>query len=740
MRNRITYAGKEFSDDLGAAYRLTTGDCLLETSALSDSLAANTLEFEVDSEDTSLTQYVRNDKMVYEHKGKLIGTFYVQEVARIGRYTYRFSAISAMGLLMGKTHYGGLYTGHTVAEVVSDIVSSTGVTVEIKTIFQGHKLYGWLPIATARDNLAQVLFAIGAYLRTLANGVLRITSLYSGVGWVRGEDKCFVDGSVNYGTPVSRVIVTEHRWELGTESKELFTGALNQGDIVRFDEPVHDLKANGFTILESNCNYAKVSAGTGTLTGIPYLHHMRDITQPVAANGEGDDVTVKEAYLVSLVNSVGVAERLAEYYAHQETIQQDAVWSGEQPGDVVRTAHPYGGTAEVFLASVDLAMSGILRAAESGVVGYKPPQYEETVLFDQVEILTGSGQWTVPDGVTNVRAVLIGGGRGGKPGKSGENGSSGKRFSGSSLYYDSGNMSPGSGGDGGEGGEGGLGGDIYEVNLDVTPGQVFSFQSGTGGGSDAEGTATTFGEHTSTSGAPIESGYTEQISGVVYAKNGIPGRAGGRGSGGTGEASWEIIEGDHIDDFIPGAKGNDRSASKRGYFDNSSVYAVSVDGNSYGGLGGGAAVGANGGPGGSGSARANVDTGLNFEEEKTFNGSLSITPGPGGNGATPPPPAAKGNIGDGGDGGHGGGGGGGSGGGSYIVRLNKNSWPSAGCNISTSLSNGTPGKGGAGGAGGTGGPGGIILYYGVPKKIPSGQMKDKNGKMLLDRLGRRLIV
>ena len=135
-----------------------------------------------------------------------------------------------------------------------------------------------------------------------------------------------------------------------------------------------------------------------------------------------------------------------------------------------------------------------------------------------------------------------------------------------------------------------------------------------------------------------------------------------------------------------------------------------------------------------------MDTGLNFEEEKTFNGSLSITPGPGGNGATPPPPAAKGNIGDGGDGGHGGGGGGGSGGGSYIVRLNKNSWPSAGCNISTSLSNGTPGKGGAGGAGGTGGPGGIILYYGVPKKIPSGQMKDKNGKMLLDRLGRRLIV
>ena len=111
MRNRITYAGKEFSDDLGAAYRLTTGDCLLEASALSDSLAANTLEFEVDSEDTSLTQYVRNDKLEYEYKGRRLGTFYVQSVGRVGRQSYRISAVSAVGLLMGKTHYGGLYTG-----------------------------------------------------------------------------------------------------------------------------------------------------------------------------------------------------------------------------------------------------------------------------------------------------------------------------------------------------------------------------------------------------------------------------------------------------------------------------------------------------------------------------------------------------------------------------------------------------------------------------------------------------
>ena len=49
-------------------------------------------------------------------------------------------------------------------------------------------------------------------------------------------------------------------------------------------------------------------------------------------------------------------------------------------------------------------------------------------------------------------------------------------------------------------------------------------------------------------------------------------------------------------------------------------------------------------------------------------------------------------------------------------------------------------KGGAGGKGGAGADGCIILYYGVTTPIQDGQLKDKNGLMLLDKYGRRLIV
>ena len=50
------------------------------------------------------------------------------------------------------------------------------------------------------------------------------------------------------------------------------------------------------------------------------------------------------------------------------------------------------------------------------------------------------------------------------------------------------------------------------------------------------------------------------------------------------------------------------------------------------------------------------------------------------------------------------------------------------------------GSAGKGSRGSNGGPGGVILYFGVRKKLVSGPIRDKSGRALLDRLGRRLIV
>ena len=50
------------------------------------------------------------------------------------------------------------------------------------------------------------------------------------------------------------------------------------------------------------------------------------------------------------------------------------------------------------------------------------------------------------------------------------------------------------------------------------------------------------------------------------------------------------------------------------------------------------------------------------------------------------------------------------------------------------------GQGGQEGYGSQGGDGMIILFYSKAQKVPAGQLVDKNNRMVLDRLGRRIIV
>ena len=91
----------------------------------------------------------------------------------------------------------------------------------IKGNISGIKLYGWLPIATCRENLSQVLFAAGASVKTDLDGVLRIENLWDGVSGAVGRDRMFLGGKVEYAAAVSRVEVTEHQYAEGGESAKL---------------------------------------------------------------------------------------------------------------------------------------------------------------------------------------------------------------------------------------------------------------------------------------------------------------------------------------------------------------------------------------------------------------------------------------------------------------------------------------------------------------------------------------
>jgi hypothetical protein len=695
-------------DDMRLDYCSTYREVELDESILSfDTMNAEVCTTTVGAQLSALPD---NTPVIIYRNDKVFTRFVKRSISRIGPSTYQIVGRSPMGALTNMKHLGGIYTGETVAEVVTDICGN--IPVLVKSIFAEIKLYGWLPYAdgksrSARDNLAQVLFAIGAYLGTDLNGVLRVDPLWNGTASIIDDGRPYTGGTANYDPPVSAVMVAEHQYIAGTDEKELFSGTSQQGDIITFSEPMHSLTATGFTILESGANCAKISAGTGTLKGKAYIHNTRLVTRTVTKDATENVESFLDATLVSLVNSSAVAKRLADYYKCRETITNGIVSGQEKPGHVVSVYHPYDKKmVSACIVSLDTTMSGTLKSEMAALVGFLPPQPETTEYYDERVLLTGSGEWeSVIDG--EIRVVVIGGGETGASGSAGSSaGISSQSKSGSSGSY-----SGSSAGQGGEGGEGGSGGKILIASLNVITGQKFQYAAAQPAGNS------TFGELSSASGETSVDGYYDLVTQTFFGRKGANGIKGGNGGspGNNGQA---------VGDYLGGYGINSKTVSQTKYGTSGTVTA-----NGWGG--GGAAQGANGATS-AGEVYINLYGEFNSNDPSQSVVTLSGNCSGGGKGANGANGNDGENYGDGGGGGHGGGGAG-------AVGTLSMSFSPSGKNPKTETG-GAWATGGSAGAGGAGKPGCIIIYYRKKKELQSGPLVTSNNYGLLDSLGRRMIV
>ena len=769
MSNQIKYKGVTYAEDKQI---LKTGGVLYQVKELSaDALEGDSLQLTVKSESDAILNFDLNDKVEYFRDGLRKGVYYLQSVAQVGPQSYRLYALSAVGRLMVQRHVGGLYTGQRADAVVREICGDIPVLVE--TCYASRALYGWLPYApgrgarSARDNLADLLLSIGAWLGTDENGVLRVEKLWDGTASTipigRIDSRSVL---VKTDTPVSAVEVTEHQFVPSAETQSLFNGTATEGKRIVFDEPMHDLSATGFAILESGANYAVLSAGNGELTGQTYTHNTSVVTRTVTEGAAEYIIPVSDVYLISLVNSVDVAARLADYYKHRTAITVNVNPRGERAGHVVDIYHPWKkALVSACIVSRETKISGLLKSRTSALVGFLPPQPESSEYFDERVLLTGSGTWTVPDGVTTYTKVLIGGGQGGKHGGKGEDGkqrtsSWTERVLGTLTYNWSGYL-PGAISKGGVGGEGGVGGKVLiETINDATPGESIAYSCGTAGagattdGAEGEnGTATTMGGSSSDSGSSSDIGYTDPVTGEVFAAKGDTGIAGGDSGGcsdvsaypnptvsgclyvgqGIAEATDVVDEDGKV--WKSGAwllykntqqiYGTGNSASADGDLSHGAVEcSASCSGPS------GAAVGANGSDG----SATNCWATAGKEGNPTYMYAYASPGYPvnGANAATAPKKPSA--YGKGGRGGHGGGAGGCGG------------YSATGKTTSSTMTQKTQantrgvGTGGLGSVGGEAGDGCIIIYYRKKKELQSGPLVTSNNLGLLDSLGRRMIV
>lgn len=716
---------------------LRDASCMLNESISLSTLPVDTLTATVVDEEGTLKalfsaqQY--GEVVRYFHSGSQFGKFYLEEIEQVGPIDWRFNCISDIGLLVSSDHYGGLYNGEKASVVIADVIGGI-IPYTLDAALQEVEIYGWLKKASRRDNLRDVLFAIGGTIRRDAEGNCVIAPYEADPEPYPILSSSFykTGGSVTGGTPATQAVLTEHAFAARDtdEVETLFDGEIVGEDIVTpkgasvngiivvFDEPHYAFSVQSATILESGVNYAVLgSAAYGLLTGKKYTHTQRTLIRNGEATGTPNIVQSSKCALVNIRNSPSVADRVIAFYGYATKVTTDLVLTTQRPGDFVSFTDPYGISREGYIQSLEITMSKVMKALATIVCNFIPPV--DVPMYFHHELIFSSQEWTVPEDVTSVRVVLIGGGPGGPSGVEGKpNNPTGKthnrgphRTSGSSHYYNiySTDVAPTAGGAGGKGSPGADGGKVYSTTIEVTSGQKFQITIGQGGAggvnagagsvAGSPGGATTFGSLSSESGDVVPNGYFEEVTGQTYAGKGNTGIDGGAGVTGKGRLQTSSFWGDQEMVFeyeIPAGVVYNGVTYVPGQKQGTEIYTSSESGSasqnggevSRGfawGLGGGAAAGVNG---------------PNSTNRKGATGAKPITP------------PAQTKAGYGGHGGHGGGGAGGNGGMSASRRIRSDKTPQS----SPGGTQGSQQSGGLGGDGGKGAPGACFLYYYSPEE------------------------
>ena len=656
--------------------------------------------------------------------GSVFAKGYLENVQRVGKYLYKITCFSGIGLLDSKTHYGGMYSGVATSTILSSIIGSS-FTYTVDADVGSVAVYGHLPYDTARNNLHRLLFAIGAVLMKKSDGNYNIEFLKNTMTNVP-TSRIALNGKTEYTIPADAAEITEHSFFAlnSDEVKTLFdntNGSSVDHQLVIFDDPMHDLTVTGnLTMNESSVNHAVVT-GVGTLIGKKYTHNSMLIRKGVGSNNVKK---VEDNELVSFANSYYVADRVYSYYTSTKQIDAKIMLENEKPGQLLSLRDAFGDPTNAYLSRADVLVTTVKGAQCRLISGFVPGANGNN--FNNRALITSNTTWTVPSGVTRIRIVLIGGGQGGQGGYDGANGldsttDPGLVHGGQSLeytesywYYPDGEQPAALGGNPGQPGAKAA---FLVSDQSVTAGTVITIAVGVGGAGGARngvdgdaGTPTTaqassFGTISSDDGVSTYEGFNDPVSGITYAIDGVSGVKGGDGGltypygeiPPDGESVVGGYRGDNVETWSGGAGSNgvewhSTTPMPGGLY----MWMSSMAGAG----GGGAAHGLNG------NNAANANYSDHWEQIHGYDIHVyDFYGGNGGNGANAVAPTRPTIYGQGGTGGNGGGAGGNAGGLSLWVHSDSYQTPTFNTHP------GTGGTGGQGSPGSQGANGCAIIYY-----------------------------
>lgn len=335
-------------------------NCLQEINPISESISINTLNFTVRTTSNIPFDLQKKQKLTLYFNGELLGNFYLKNGARKNKTDYHMDSHDAIGVLDGNEFAGGIYTGQTVSDILTQLFEGEDFNYLLETSFADIPIYGYIPYTTKRNALVYICFSIGAIADTSNyDGIV----IYPQPNALSGEfthDEVFSGVTLEHSDIVTGIRLTVHSYQKSEEVQELYNDNLNGTAEVIFNEPYHSLVITGGTLGKHGDNFAYIT-GTGgnvTLTGKRYKHLTSSLLKEnpdIVFNKNIREVT--DATLVHSGNAQEVLDRVYEYYQRAENVIGDVLVNDKKLGQEVRIDTDYDGYRTGIIESYNYSFS-----------------------------------------------------------------------------------------------------------------------------------------------------------------------------------------------------------------------------------------------------------------------------------------------------------------------------------------------------------------------------------------------
>lgn len=263
----------------------------------------------------------------------LAGKYFIESADQTNTQQWSIRAQDYIGMLEGVEFEGGIYVNEMAINILTEIFNKSKVPFEISEGLGNISVTGYIPYATCRKALQQVLFAIGAYASTAYSESVVISEIGQNVSETIGLDRIFSGQVVSVDADATEIELIAHAYTPIQEETILHKSSEYEENVrVIFSEPAYDLRIENGEIIERGTNYAIVTCQeNGVLYGKKYEHTMfgKSKRHESAGNKRSENKkTVKSATLISSSNVDKILDLCYNYITKNTTVKSKIVEDG----------------------------------------------------------------------------------------------------------------------------------------------------------------------------------------------------------------------------------------------------------------------------------------------------------------------------------------------------------------------------------------------------------------------------